>query len=279
MGLPIDVHLYYNKGQAYRMRRIEERADMIGKKAVRAIKAFLLFVILFCLVKIGQSLYQSKQHERQQETLKEMVTEGEAAFGTGESVERRQENLKRLAKINTDLVGWLEVEGTRIDGPVMQHEDDEYYLYHNFYGAKDHYGCLYVRNAVDIEALGTNFIIYGHNMRDGSMFGELEKYKKEAFFDKHKEILFDTLLERQTYEVMAAFESSVTSDPSEFRYYQFYQADTKEEFDEFYHAVKKLALYDTSVTAEFGDAFMTLSTCDYSEENGRFVVVAKRKKT
>ncbi|MCH5273965.1 MAG: sortase [Lachnospiraceae bacterium] len=182
-----------------------------------------------------------------------------------------------LYEKNSDFAGWLFIEGTDISYPVMQCEDDEYYLDHDFYGNKDKYGCLYVRNKADLNA-GTNFVIYGHNMRDGAMFGKLDLYQKESFYPEHREIFFHTLYEERVYEIIAVFRSQVyNSDDDAFKYYQFYEADTPEEFDYFYENIKTLSLYDTGVTAEFGDTFLTLSTCAYHVEDGRFVVVAKRR--
>lgn len=178
---------------------------------------------------------------------------------------------------NNDLAGWLSIPGMVIDYPVMQCEDNEYYLHHNYYGEEDKYGCLFVKDIADINTPGTNFIIYGHNMKDGSMFGDLDEYREKSFYEEHSQIIFDTLYEERTYEIMAVFLSHVyKSDEEGFRYYQFYQADTEEEFNDFYENVMEMALYETGITAEFGDTFLTLSTCAYHEEDGRLVVVAKR---
>lgn len=177
---------------------------------------------------------------------------------------------------NSDLVGWLSIAGMKIDYPVMQNEDDEYYLHHDFYGNDSKYGCLYVRERADLND-GTNFVIYGHNMKDGSMFGDLDLYKDEGFYQEHSVISFDTLYEERIYEIVAVFPSQVYSEQEDaFKYYQFYEADTQEEFDDFYDNIKELSLYDTGVEAQFGDTFLTLSTCAYHVTDGRLVVVAKR---
>ncbi len=177
---------------------------------------------------------------------------------------------------NSDLVGWLSIADMRIDYPVMQNEDDEYYLHHDFYGEDSKYGCLYVREQADLED-GTNFVIYGHNMRDGPMFGELDLYLDENFYREHSVISFDTLYEERAYEIVAVFRSQVYRDDEDvFKYYQFYEADTREEFADFYDNIKTRSLYDTGVEAQFGDTFLTLSTCAYHVEDGRLVVVAKR---
>ncbi len=183
---------------------------------------------------------------------------------------------KDLYMQNGDMTGWLSVEGTKIDYPVMQCEDDEYYLHHDFEKEDSKYGCLYVRERADLEN-GTNFVVYGHNMKDGSMFGELDLYLEEEFYKEHPNISFHTLYEEYTYEILAVFRSRIYGEKEDaFKYYQFYEAKTKEEFDDFYENVKELSLYDTGVEAEFGDTFLTLSTCAYHVKNGRLAVVAKR---
>lgn len=183
---------------------------------------------------------------------------------------------KDLYMQNGDMTGWLTVEGTKIDYPVMQCEDDEYYLHHDFEKEDSKYGCLYVRERADLEN-GTNFVIYGHNMKDGSMFGELDLYLEEEFYKEHSNISFHTLYEEHTYEILAVFRSRIYGEKEDgFKYYQFYEAKSKAEFDDFYENVKELSLYDTGVEAEFGDTFLTLSTCAYHVKNGRLAVVAKR---
>ena len=267
----------------------------------KAARALLLAGIIVCLLPFGQAYGQSRQHRAQQEILKEMVTEApveypvqtnsapqelsalvlpEQAEETGdEQPEEKPAMLQQyvgLYEENRDLVGWLSIEGMKIDYPVMQNGDDKYYLHRDFYGNDSKYGCLYVRKQADLDA-GTNFIIYGHNMKDGSMFGELDMYLKENFYKEHPTISFDTLYEERTYDIIAVFRSQVyNADDDVFKYYRFYEADTQEEFEDFYGNIKELSLYDTGVEARYGDTFLTLSTCAYHVPDGRLVVVAKR---
>ena len=180
---------------------------------------------------------------------------------------------------NPDIQGWLRVEGTQIDYPVLQREgDDEYYLYRSFLGEEDKKGSLILDEDSSVKdgSFTTNLLIHGHNMKDGSMFGELDEYNSEDFYKEHKWIELYTEDEKHNYEVIAAFASQIYySTDLVFKYYNFFQADTAEEFNYFYQNIKRLSIYDTGVTAEFGDKFLTLSTCAYHVEDGRFVVVAK----
>lgn len=129
----------------------------------------------------------------------------------------------------------------------------------------------------DIVHRNTNLIIYGHHMKSGKMLGSLNKYSSEEYCKAHPNIQFDTIYEKGMYEVMYVFRSRIyNEDEVIFKYYQFLDADSEQEFNSNMQEMAALALYDTGVTASYGDELLTLSTCDYSEEDGRFVVVAKR---
>ncbi len=178
---------------------------------------------------------------------------------------------------NEDMAGWLVIPGMVIDYPIMwTPEDENYYLRRGFDKKKLSAGCLILDTDSCVDPLSTNLIIHGHNMKAGTMFGTLEKYKDEDFYQEHKQIILHTKECQRNYEVIAVFRSQVyKKSDTVFKFYKFFQADTQEEFDDFYDNIKAMSLYDTGVTAEFGDRFITLSTCSYHVDNGRFVVVAK----
>lgn len=178
---------------------------------------------------------------------------------------------------NEDMCSWIQIPGTNIDYPVMWTPgDEEYYLYRDFDGSENKNGCLILDTDSCLDPLTTNLIIHGHNMKSGAMFGCLTDYQEEAFYQEHKDIILYTEKCQRNYEVIAVFRSQVFRKSEEvFKFYKFFQADTQEEFDDFYNNIKEMSLYDTGVTAEFGDHFLTLSTCVYHVEHGRFVVVAK----
>lgn len=178
---------------------------------------------------------------------------------------------------NEDMAAWLQIPDTVIDYPVMwTPRDENYYLNRGFDGSKNQNGCLILDTDSCLDPLTTNLIIHGHNMRSGAMFGSLMDYESEEFCRDHPNIILYTEECQRNYEVIAVFRSQVyRKSETVFKFYKFFQADTQEEFDDFYENIMKLALYDTGVTAEFGDHFLTLSTCAYHVEQGRFVVVAK----
>lgn len=179
--------------------------------------------------------------------------------------------------LNNDLVGWLRIDGTNINYPVMQSpEDPDYYLYRDFYKNSSKGGCLYAQAECDINTPSDNITIYGHNTRGGAiMFNALNGYTQKSFWESHRYIQFDTLTEHHTYEIIAVFKTSANLEEG-FSYHKFIDAADEGEFDEFINTCKELAFYDTGVTAAYGDKLITLSTCEYTLNNGRLAVLAKR---
>ena len=174
---------------------------------------------------------------------------------------------------NDDLIGWVSIPGTRIDYPVMQTKDNpDFYLKHAFDKSYSNYGVPYAAENCDAD-ISDNMVLYGHHMNNGSMFSDLCKY--EDFYKEHKTIYFDTLGGYGEYEVIAAFKTVAYAE-SGFKYYHFVNAESEAAFDEYIAKCKELSLYDTGVSAAYGDKLITLSTCEYSQTNGRMVVVAKK---
>ena len=184
---------------------------------------------------------------------------------------------KTLINKNKKLIGWIKIDDTIIDYPVMQTVNNEYYLNHNFNQEEDKNGCIFMDYQCDVIKGCDNYILYGHHMQSGKMFGTLDDYSEESYYKKHPTIQFDTIYEKGTYEIMYVFRSKVYSEEDiTFKYYQFINAGSEKEFNSYLNEMANLSLYDTGVTASYGDQLLTLSTCDYQEEQGRFVVVAKR---
>lgn len=187
------------------------------------------------------------------------------------------DDYKTLYEKKKKLIGWLKIDDTIIDYPVMQTSDNKYYLEHNFNQEYDKNGSLFLDCSCSVYPRSTNLIIYGHHMKSGQMFGQLQKYAKESYYEKHTTIQFDTIYEKGTYEIMYVFRSQVyNEDDLVFKYYQFINANSETEFDSYMEEMAALSLYDTGVTASYGDSLLTLSTCDNSQKDGRFVVVARK---
>ncbi len=179
---------------------------------------------------------------------------------------------------NKSLAGWIRIPGTEIDYPVMQTRNNDYYLDHDFEQNEDKNGSIFIDSQCSIWPRSENLLIYGHNMKSGKMFGTLDKYKSEDFYKEHPLIEFDTIYEKGIYQVMYVF-PEVVHEASEvtFKYYQFIEADSEQEYASNMQAMAEMSLYDTGVTSTLGDELITLSTCDYEPGAERFAVVAKKK--
>ncbi len=181
---------------------------------------------------------------------------------------------------NTDLVGMLEVVDTDINYPVMQTPNDpEYYLRRDFYKESSTAGTLFVDYRCDIVNPTTNTIIYGHNMRSGTMFGGLKRYLNYDYYQAHKKIIFKTLFEEQEYEIVGVGLSAVGYDDDDnYKYYNFINAVTGSELQEFLDNIQSLSVFDETIDITATDKILTLSTCNSYTEDGRMFVVAKRTK-
>lgn len=184
---------------------------------------------------------------------------------------------KELHEQNPDMVGWLRIENTKIDYPVMQTSlnNRDYYLYRNFDKENSDRGSVYAREDCDIFRPSDNITLYGHNMRDGSMFAYLDNYYNKKTWEENPMIFFDTIYEFHTYKIFAVFKTTASVGQG-FKYHQMDDAADEQAFNNFIATCKKLAFYDTGITPVYGDKIICLSTCEYTLENGRFVVAAVR---
>ena len=183
----------------------------------------------------------------------------------------------RLHEMNGDLFGWICIEGSNVNYPVMYTpEFTEYYIHRAFDGSESLSGIPFVDGRCP--AQGNYYLIYGHNMKNKTMFGELSQYAQWDYYEDHPIIHFDTLYEKRDYQVIAAFFSRIYShkESGVFRYYNYFDLEDEAVFDTYIAEVKQNALYDTGCEVKYGDELLALSTCSNHTENGRFVVVAKR---
>jgi len=182
----------------------------------------------------------------------------------------------QLYGMNPDIVGWITIPGTRLDYPVLQTPNQpDYFLKRNFNKESTGHGCIYAREVCDVLKPSDNITLYGHRMKDGSMFAALSGYEEKAFWQANPFIEFSTLQQRHRYEIFAVF-ITTASQGQGFRYHTFVDAAGQTDFDEFVSTCKSLSLYDTGITPQYGDKLITLSTCEYTNTNGRLVVVARK---
>lgn len=194
-------------------------------------------------------------------------------------ITKNMQKVINLKQENKDIISWIQIENTIIDYPVLQTTDNNYYLTHNYKNEKSKYGSIFIKNECDIKNNNSNVIIYGHNMKDEQMFNTLLKYKDKNFYDEHKEITLSTESDQSKYLIVSVFKSRVFYQDEEnvFKYYNYTKFENEQEYNTFIENCKKIQLYDTKVSAKYGEQLITLITCEYSQENGRMVVVAKKE--
>ncbi len=178
---------------------------------------------------------------------------------------------------NSDMVGWLQIENSKINYPVMQTSMDNanFYLYKDFDKNDSVRGSIYAAEICDVFEPSDNITLFGHNMKDGSMFAYLGNYYEKSAWENNPLIFFDTLTESHVYKIFAVFKTSGTDNVG-FAYHQMADAKDEAEFNQFVATCKELAFYDTGITPVYGDKLLCLSTCEYTIDNGRFVVAAVR---
>lgn len=229
-----------------------------------------LLTAYFWKSKQQTNLYSALAAARVQDTQQEISSESLV-----------QPTSRNLYLENADMIGWIQIEGTSIDYPVMQTPaDPTYYLKHDFEKNYTDYGCPFMQANCDALAPSDNLIIYGHNMKDGSMFADLAKYRSKDFWQTHKTVWFDTELGSSAYEIFAVIHMTVQADAADaFPFYRFLDAASPEEFADYVSACQMRALYDTGISAQYGDKLLTLSTCDNITDDGRLLVIAKQTET
>ena len=263
-------------------------------KKVMFIVVLVLLLAAFGVsaVMVGNYLVDSKEQANRNEELVQMV-ESAKATDAGEAVpgETGAEaqtipsivgadgiltEYAGLYELNSDMVGWLEIPNTKLKYPVMQTpEEPNYYLYRDFDKEDSAWGAVYAWESADINKPSDNITLFGHNMKDGSMFAALNDYENEYFWENNKLILFNTMQEYHTYKIFAVFKTEATVGKG-FSYHKFVDAADAAAFNDFVATCKSLSLYDTGITPVYGDKLICLSTCAYHTENGRLVVAAVR---
>lgn len=254
----------------------------------------LLGIFAFSSWKVGSYVLDALEQKRKYDALAQMVEQVQSTRPTQPAVPETQlkestpteteapsepgvpvlAEYEPLLEMNPDLVGWVKIPQTSISYPVMQTPMmPQYYLYRNFYKESSDRGCIFAQEECDIDAPSDNVTIYGHCMKDGSMFAGLANYTYKSYWKDHPLVQFDSLYESRTYRVFAVFKTSGNVGEG-FAYHTFVDAASPAEFTSFVSQCKELAFYDTGITPEYGDKLLCLSTCEYTMANGRLVVVA-----
>ncbi len=256
---------------------------------------FLLLVFGVSAFFVGSYIIESREQARRNEMLAGKINQNRPVAsmennasaeetvpeGTFSGVDLWDENgilldYSEIYAQNPDLVGWIRIDGTKLNNPVVQTPDrPNFYLDHDFDGNSSAWGAIYAREECDVNAPSDNVTLYGHNMRDGSMFAALNDYVYKETWENNPLIIYDTLYEYHVYEIFAVFKTSANIGQG-FTYHNMIEAGSKEEFDNFIAQCKQLSFYDTGITPQYGENTICLSTCEYTLDNGRLVVAARR---
>ncbi len=240
--------------------------------------ALLIIIFILCIGYICYYIYNSKKdRDDNKEILNDIEIEETEIVDTKTE---RMLQLEELQKTNNEIIAWIEIEGTNVNYPVLQAKDNDFYLTHNYKKENSVAGSLFLDKEFDLINGSSNYLIYGHRNKEGLMFEDLMKYASEDFYKNHTKIKFTTLQKDAIYEILSVFYSRVyyKNEKNVFRYYYFVNAKNEEEYDSYIKNAKSVSLYDTGVNATYGEQLLTLSTCEYSQEDGRFVIVAKELK-
>ncbi len=266
-----------------------ETSDIKKKRTLLNLLIVICIVLFagsfFCLFWI---LWNSRQEENSFRTLANVIQTGEQEAGgkseasgstTGEPKRSRPaRDYRNVYELNHDFAAWIRIDGTLLDYPVMSSPyDPQYYIRRDFYGKDSISGTPFLGEGCNVDSLSV--IVYGHNMKNGTMFGTLDEYAEESYWKEHPVISFDTLEEEREYEVFSAFQTTLNQGEGEnFRYYEYGGDLSKEEYEQFVSQARKAAFYDTGIVPEYGEELLILSTCSYQAVDGRFVLAARRRK-
>ena len=240
-----------------------------------SISVILLTISLYFLMGF---FMQERQDNQLQQELQELMQKREdepEEDVSGDSLIEVDAGILALHEENPDCIGWLTIDGTQIDYPVMYRpEDKNYYLHRDFNGEYSANGCLFLAEEC-VPGDSDNLIIYGHHMNSGKMFADLEKYKDEGFYEEHPTILFRTIWGNEQYQIFAAFTTPVYTG-NDFDYYSFIKAGTVADYKKILLLPLRKNHFIKQEQHKYTDKLLTLSTCEYSQKNGRMVLVAKK---
>ena len=252
----------------------------------------LIVSMLFSTAVLGRNLWMQEKEQIKFEILRNSISAERERSSAAAEVKRTGDKMMKslngeertvlpeyqeLAEINPDFVGWIFIDGTNIDYPVMQTLwEPEYYLHRNFTREYSYAGVPFVGTG-DIKAEKEDIFIYGHNMRNGTMFADLLKYKEKQYLQDHPVIRLDTLWERRQYEIFAVLDVSEEEWSQEGGMFNNYGTNFILNRKEYLKKLEKRSLCKNNITAEINDRLLFMVTCSYQKENSRIVIVARNR--
>lgn len=244
--------------------------NLKSKAFKKVLLIILLIVFSYSTIMTGYRLIDKYRNDELNKNITTIYNESKVEKGE----DKRQQFMQSLLKINEDSVGWINIQNTRINYPVVQGKDNEFYLDHNIDKKPSEYGSIFVdyrnNNLKDFDKAEKNIVVYGHHMKDGTMFGDLKLYKDEKFFKNNQIVSFNIMGQEYKWRVFSAYVTSTD--------FNYIKTDFKNdaEFNEFIKSIKEKSLYINDTIPNSKDVILTLSTCSYEFDNARFVVHFKK---
>ena len=239
---------------------------------------YFVLVIIACVLYLCYTAYESS-HNDSLYNNKSIISKKN--FSDGSSQNEYSSKYVSAKEKNPEVIGWISVDDTDISYPLLQTNDNNYYLTHNYKKEVSNYGSIYLHKNSVLSSEFSNLIVYGHNINSGSqMFSTLMNYKNKDFYQNHKTIRITTDSKEYIYTIFAVMKSKVYENNEDvFKYYSYTDLTDKEKFNEYVSNCKKYQLYNTNVSAVYGNQIISLVTCEYSQDNGRLIVLGKKTKT
>lgn len=264
---------------------IPQKGDGVGFGITKAVRILATFVLIGCLVYLGDYGWQTYKASQLEKQWSEITIAGLNDPDTTAELpadlqlpEGMNPNFAQLWQQNQDVKGWIEITGTQLRGPVVQSSDNDYYLHNDFMKQRNICGALFLdyRCKIEPKALSKNTIIYGHYVNNGTMFGSLFNYKKLDYYKQNPVINFSTIYDAYQWKIFSVMIVDSRPERGDAFPYLTTQFANDESFMAWVEQVQRRSMYNTSVDVRADDEILTLSTCTYEFEDARLVVVARK---
>lgn len=256
---------------------IQVKETIMQKVKDKIIPIILIAIMAVSGYKIVTYFYQAHEQKKIFTSIEKKIDNNQKGLvkAKGNNIQKKY---AKLYEENSDFVGWIKIKGTKINYPVMKTTKPyDFYVMHNFKKEDSIYGTPFVGEKCSVDPMDFNTIIYGHHMKNGTMFSDLIKYKNVDFYKEHKYVQFDTIKDSGKYLVVYAFVSEVNVKKS-FEYYNVAYWSGKKKINKYINEISKRSLYNTNEKITYKDKIISLSTCENTNENSRMVIVCKKIK-
>ena len=255
-----------------------------SKDNIKQILLKLLFLVSIVGVIVSVTMISSHflSAQKQKEIINSSREIWEDNSDSQETTEDYNTEAKRiLYEMNNDFVGWVKLSGTQIDNPVYKARNDSYYISYNQNKEKNRYGAIFAHceNIIEKDKIDQNIVLFGHNMKDGAMFGELKKLRELNFLREHPTVEFTTLYTKNdVYKIYAVFLLNSKKKDDQGKIYNIYKNSftNQTDFDTWYNEALQRSFFNTGVDVNMNDEFLTMVTCASDFTDARLVVMARK---